>query len=67
MGYLGMGWNLATQGHGEALGGAEVSQGEYVEREDWWASLYLIWYLPDRPRASFMEPPASYKPYLWTT
>lgn len=52
-----MGWNLSAQGQGEALGGAEVSQGECIETEDWWASFCLMWHLPDRPRASLMEPP----------
>lgn len=28
-----------------------------IEREDWWASFYFIWYLHDRRRASFLEPP----------
>lgn len=29
-----MSWSLSAQGHDEALGGAEVFQGKWVEREN---------------------------------
>lgn len=38
-----MGWSLSAQGLGEALRGAKISQEKYIEREDWWASFYLMW------------------------
>lgn len=62
-------WAEACQheGHGEVMGGAEVSQGKHLERENWWTSFCLIYYRHDKLRPLSWSPLAMCAPHIWAS